>query len=109
LEGSTSPRGGRNFASVFDLRLNFYFFDALLPAKKIYFAIINIFYHDIVDFRVHIQNEFFFPLTMKDFSTSAKTLWKESYMTCNCYGITSFDRIQKKTFDQIMVTLPNFC
>jgi hypothetical protein len=24
--------------------------------KKIYFAIINIFYHNIADFRVHIQN-----------------------------------------------------
>jgi hypothetical protein len=76
--------------------------------KTIYFAIINIFYHDITDFRVHIQNGKNSPLTMKDFSTSAKTLWKESYMTCNCYGITSFDQIQKKSFDQIMVTLPNF-
>jgi hypothetical protein len=34
--------------------------------KKIYFIIINIFYHDIVNFQVHIQNEKNSPLIMKD-------------------------------------------
>jgi hypothetical protein len=41
------------------------------------------------DFWVHIQNGKNSPLIMKDFNM--KTFWRESYMTCNCYDITSFD------------------